>query len=292
MKTFTCLRMSIPNFPLFSPSSFSLRQNFPKVCCLQNPNLVSEEFKYKKKHTKSGNFAISSVSETSPVLGLEDALMGFIYGERKVTEVAHSVWRHVVRGGDIVIDATCGNGHDTLALLKMVSNGSGHGHVYGLDIQQFALDSTHSLLDEAATLYERGLVKLFLLCHSRMEEIVPEGVSIRLVAFNLGYLPGGDKAVITSPKTTLPALEATTRILQRGGFISVMVYIGHPGGREELETVEGFASGLPAGSWSCSRFTMFNRPASPVLFLIFKKCGFIEMGTSSLPLPLSLPVKG
>lgn len=53
----------------------------------------------------------------------------------------------------------------------------------------------------------------------------------RLIAFNLGYLPGGDKTVITTSKTTLLALEAAERILMPGGLISMVVYIGHPGGR-------------------------------------------------------------
>lgn len=53
----------------------------------------------------------------------------------------------------------------------------------------------------------------------------------RLVAFNLGYLPGGDKTILTSPRTTVAALHAACRVLQSGGLISVMVYIGHPGGR-------------------------------------------------------------
>lgn len=53
----------------------------------------------------------------------------------------------------------------------------------------------------------------------------------RLVAFNLGYLPGGDKTILTSPRTTVAALHAACRVLQSGGLISVMVYIGHHGGR-------------------------------------------------------------
>ncbi|CAL1391288.1 unnamed protein product [Linum trigynum] len=98
---------------------------------------------------------------------------------------------------------------------------------------------------------QRELVKLSGICHSRMEEIVPENSPVRLVAFDLGYLPGGNKNIITVPQTTRLALDAAKRILLAPrGFISLVVYIGHPGGREELEAVEGFASGLPADEWS------------------------------------------
>ncbi|XP_058071587.1 uncharacterized protein LOC131220771 isoform X2 [Magnolia sinica] len=172
---------------------------------------------------------------TSSFSGVEDALLGFICGKRKVTEVAHSVWKHVICKGDTVVDATCGNGHDTLALLKMVADESGKGCVYGMDIQNSALENTSSLLDESVDPKEKELVKLFLLCHSRMEDVIPEGTSVRLVAFNLGYLPGGDKAIITTSRTTLLALEAASRILGSGGLISAMVYVGHPGGRTAKE---------------------------------------------------------
>lgn len=50
----------------------------------------------------------------------------------------------------MVVDATCGNGNDTLAMLKMVrddSDGCG-GHVYAMDIQKDAIESTSSLLDQ------------------------------------------------------------------------------------------------------------------------------------------------
>jgi ubiquinone/menaquinone biosynthesis C-methylase UbiE len=37
------------------------------------------------------------------------------------------VWKHVVQKGDTVIDATCGNGYDTLAMVKMVADESARG---------------------------------------------------------------------------------------------------------------------------------------------------------------------
>ncbi|XP_043702213.1 putative rRNA methylase YtqB isoform X2 [Telopea speciosissima] len=197
--------------------------------------------------------------------------MGYISGKKKATEVAHSMWRHIVRKGDTVVDATCGNGHDTLAMVKLVADESCRGCVYGMDIQNLALENTSLLLDALLNPNERKLVKLFHACHSRMEDIVPKGTSVRLVAFNLGYLPGGDKAVITLSETTLPALEAASRILAPNGIISIIAYVGHPGGRKEFETVQAFASGLPVDDWVCSKFEMINRQMSPVLVILFKK---------------------
>lgn len=61
---------------------------------------------------------------------------------------SYRVWRKYVGKGDVVVDATCGNGHDTLALLQMVADQeSKRGRVYALDIQDSALASTSTLLD-------------------------------------------------------------------------------------------------------------------------------------------------
>ena len=59
------------------------------------------------------------------------------------------VWRNIVQKGDTVVDATCGNGNDTLALLKMVADETGRGRVYGMDIQDSAIESTSSFLKMA-----------------------------------------------------------------------------------------------------------------------------------------------
>ncbi|XBJ26542.1 hypothetical protein VPH35_003939 [Triticum aestivum] len=202
---------------------------------------------------------------------VEEAVAGFVAGKRKATEVAHAVWRSIIGKGDAVVDATCGNGNDTLALLKMVADESGRGRVYGLDIQESAIDSTSSFLKMAVDSHERELVKLFCICHSRMEDIIPKDSTVRLVAFNLGYLPGGDKKIITVPETTELALQAASRIVGSGGLISVLVYTGHRGGRDELDIVESFASSLPADTWVSCKFEMINRPVAPVLVLLHKK---------------------
>ncbi|XP_007022590.2 PREDICTED: putative rRNA methylase YtqB isoform X1 [Theobroma cacao] len=247
---------------LFSSScafSSSLKRTSKSLCCSSNSILHS-----------NGDTS-PSLSRNCPLSGLENELVGYILGKKKATEVAHLVWRHVLHKGDIVIDATCGNGYDTLAMLKMVADESGSGRVYGIDIQIDALKNTSSLLDATVTQKEKELVKLFPICHSRMDEVVPENTAVRLVAFNLGYLPGGDKGIITISKTTLLALEAAKKMLISGGLISLVVYVGHPGGSEELDTVEAFASRLSVDSWICCEFQMLNRPLAPVLVFMFKR---------------------
>ncbi|GLT56628.1 hypothetical protein SLA2020_296580 [Shorea laevis] len=269
-------RLILPKRTIFSCFSISQRSAFSFslnlssfksskiLCSCSNSILQNGKF-------SSDKDPLSPLSTVSPLSGLEDELVGYVFGKKKATEVAHLVWKHVVQKGDTVIDATCGNGYDTLAMLKLVADDSGRGRVYGMDIQTEALENTLSLLDGTVNQKERELVKLFTICHSRMEEVIPANTYVRLVAFNLGYLPGGDKGIITMSTTTLLALEAAKKILMPGGLISLVVYIGHPGGREELETAEAFASRLPVEDWICCKFQMLNRPLAPLLVFMFKR---------------------
>ncbi|XP_048330507.2 tRNA (mnm(5)s(2)U34)-methyltransferase, chloroplastic isoform X2 [Ziziphus jujuba] len=199
-------------------------------------------------------------------------MLSYIFGNKKATEVAHLIWERIVRKGDTVIDATCGNGYDTLALLRMVADESGLGRVYGFDVQKVALENASSLLEVSVNPNEKELVKLFHRCHSEMAEVLPEDTSVRLIAFNLGYLPGGDKSVVTESQTTAEALTVAKEILMPGGLISLVVYVGHPGGREELETVEEFCWKLPVENWTCCKIQMLNRQLAPILVFLFKKC--------------------
>eukprot|EP00252_Welwitschia_mirabilis_P026669 TRINITY_DN8817_c0_g1_i4.p1 TRINITY_DN8817_c0_g1~~TRINITY_DN8817_c0_g1_i4.p1 ORF type:complete len:208 (+),score=34.71 TRINITY_DN8817_c0_g1_i4:127-750(+) len=172
----------------------------------------------------------SSSSSCSGSAGVNAGLVEFVLGKRKATDVAHLVWQEIVKGGDFVIDATCGNGNDTFALSKLVCLDSGKGLVYGMDVQEIAIQNTSFLLDTTLNPKHRQQVKLFELCHSKMETVIPKGIAPRLVAFNLGYLPGGNKNLITRPGTTITALETATKILESGGLVSVVSYVGHQGG--------------------------------------------------------------
>ncbi|CAO2816583.1 unnamed protein product [Amaranthus hypochondriacus] len=216
------------------------------------------------------SFSSNVSTHSSPFLSeIHDVLKGYLFGQKKVTEVAHLVWKLVVQKGDTVVDATCGNGNDTLVLAKLVIDDSFQGCVYGMDVQEDAIKITSSLLDQSLDPGQRKCVKLFSVCHSRMANVLP--TNVRLVAFNLGYLPGGDKGIITQSATTLIALEAAKELLLPGGVISIVAYVGHPGGREEYDIVRRFASELPAERWACSHIEMLNKPMAPVLIILFKR---------------------
>jgi predicted methyltransferase len=166
-----------------------------------------------------------------------------------------------IRPGDLAIDATAGNGVDTLLLAKAVGPG---GRVHAFDIQEAALVKTRErLLKELPDGQDR--VTLHLSSHDRMKECVPAELhgTAAAIMFNLGYLPGADHAVITKPDTTLPALQAALELLRPEGVLAITVYPGHSGGSEEAEAVENWAGGLPQDAFQSLSYRFLNQVNKP-----------------------------
>ena len=108
----------------------------------------------------------------------------------RLTERVHAALSEIIELGDLVVDATMGNGHDTLFLSQLVG---AEGHVWGLDIQEAALQSTQERLQESPF----KNTTLTRASHERMHEHLPSHAigKIKAVVFNLGYLPRGPKTL-------------------------------------------------------------------------------------------------
>jgi len=183
-------------------------------------------------------------------------------------DLAHLYWSQVVQIGDTVIDATCGNGHDTLKLCQLTLSVD-KGIVYAFDIQEQAIKSTDIYLYTHLRSDLRGRVNFQQRCHSTFpNEIAKEGV--KLIVYNLGYLPGGDKEKTTAILTTLQSLKQAEGLLQPGGVMSITCYSGHGEGAREQEAVLAYASQLSPKEWNCCQHTWLNRQQAPSLFLIQK----------------------
>ena len=190
--------------------------------------------------------------------------MGFL----SILSFAHGLVRERVRPGDIVIDATMGNGHDTLFLAGLVGD---KGHVYAFDVQEAALASTRRRLDGAGIDAER--VTLYLRDHADMLSTLPGEAAGRVAAvmFNLGYLPGGDHTVITRTDSTLRALDAAVGMLRSGGVVTVVVYPGHEGGAAEAAAVEEWARCLPQGEYQTLSYKFLNQRNAPPYVVAIEK---------------------
>ncbi|MGB1130631.1 MAG: class I SAM-dependent methyltransferase [Haloferula sp.] len=150
------------------------------------------------------------------------------------TAAAHRVVKEAVKPGEMVVDATAGNGHDTLFLAEWVGP---TGKVVAFDIQQAAIESTRRRLDKAGVV---DRVDLHGESHTHMAQRVERG-GVAAVMFNLGYLPGADHALITQTEETLLALETAVALLRSGGVVTVVCYPGHEGGDREAAAVVEWA---------------------------------------------------
>lgn len=185
----------------------------------------------------------------------------------KVIPFSHSLLKKVVSPGDLVIDGTVGNGKDTLFLAQLVGD---KGLVYGFDIQQEAIERASQLLHE--NLCEKQ-VKLYCTGHENIKKVIPEREhgNIKGAIYNLGYLPKGDHAIITRPETTISAIEQTLEVLTPGGIIAVVVYHGHPGGKEERDALLNFAENLPQKTAQVLMYRFINQMNHPPFLLAFEK---------------------
>lgn len=181
-------------------------------------------------------------------------------------DLSHSYWERLILKGDIVIDATCGNGHDTLKLASLALMET-NGQIWGFDIQQQALDNTRKLLEEE--LPPSYLKHIFLRNESHRTfppEITEE--SVRLIVYNLGYLPGGNKSNTTKVESTLESLSNAKKLISSGGAISITCYPGHEEGAREQEAIVDAIAKWPPRAWNCTTHQWPNRRQAPTLLLI------------------------
>lgn len=181
----------------------------------------------------------------------------------RVLQYAQTLLTSAVGEGDIAVDATAGNGHDTLFLAQLVGD---DGFVYAFDVQKQAVDTTlHRLLDNA--LEHRALVLKD--GHENVAKYVNKPVAGAI--FNLGYLPGSDHEVITRPNTTIQALESLLKLLKVGGIIVLVIYHGHEGGKEERDEVIRFVSELPQKYIHVLRYEFLNQKNDPPFVIALEK---------------------
>ncbi len=184
-----------------------------------------------------------------------------------LTAQAHSIIQEFVSSGDVVIDATLGNGYDTLFLAKQVGK---TGMIFGFDIQQQAIDATQTRL-EADLLAENS--KLFKRSHHEMQSSIPTEFhgKVKVIMFNLGYLPGSDKTIITQSSSTLIALKQSIDLLDEQGIITIAAYPGHPGGEIETREIKQWLNKLPAEHYRTQTIMSSDKDTAPRLYLIQKR---------------------
>ena len=183
--------------------------------------------------------------------------------------LSHTLWSQIVKKNDVVVDATCGNGHDSLFLAKLSLTPTG-GTVHCIDLQHEAIKATTAKLQREL---DNNLFQRVDFHHRNHCDFPPKILSgsVKLVVYNLGYLPGGsDKETVTTPENTIISIQNALKLLCRYGLISITCYRGHTGGPEECLAVENYLSCLEEEKWRVFSHSPLNRPMAPVLYTIFK----------------------
>lgn len=187
---------------------------------------------------------------------------------QKILPFAHDLLAKALPHGGIAVDATMGNGHDTLYLTQLVGP---NGHVYAFDIQAQALTNT-ALRLSAAGLESRA--SLYLTGHENVEAIIPthHHGKIQAAIFNLGYLPGSDQQLVTTPQTTIEAINKLLNMLAPNGIIILVVYHGHEGGQIERDALLDFVAQLASYHFSVLKYQFFTpKNNAPFLLVIERK---------------------
>lgn len=195
----------------------------------------------------------------------------------RIVNWGHELLAEKISEGQLTVDLTAGNGYDTLMLHRLVGD---CGQVIAFDIQPAALQSTRQrLLDSGATVRmwqagefcipSAGGVDLVEVGHEELQRYLP--AAPQGIIANLGYLPGGDRRLVTRPLTTLAALQQSCDLLAPGGRLVVVVYPGHPGGVEEGLAADGFFAALEDRRFQVLQLKVLTRPEAPYL-LVAEKC--------------------
>lgn len=169
-----------------------------------------------------------------------------------------------VKPGDFCIDATMGNGNDTLLLSRLCGES---GQVLAFDIQEQTLNHTRERLQKAAAPENYTLL---LESHSHMSQYArPETVSC--IVFNLGYLPGGDHSKATKSNTSITAMEQGLFLLKKGGLLSLCIYSGGDSGFQERDDVLTWLKQLDSHKYLVIRSDYYNRPNNPPIPVLIIK---------------------
>ena len=180
---------------------------------------------------------------------------------KNAVELSHFYLKQFIKNGSFVVDATCGNGGDTLFLAELVNK---NGLVYGFDIQKNAIENTRIRLENAGI---SNKVQLFLDGHENMEKYL-NGKMADAFVFNLGYLPKGDHSLHTKPDTTILAIQTAIKHLKKEGIIAVSIYHGGDSGYEERDGVLAYLKTLDKHLYNVIIHNYTNKPNDPPILAI------------------------
>jgi 16S rRNA C1402 N4-methylase RsmH len=185
----------------------------------------------------------------------------------RILPFAKKLLGQTVKNGDIVVDATVGNGHDTLFLAELVGE---NGKVFGFDVQEDAIVATGERLNQHSL---SGRVTLFHEGHENLLGKIPSihHGNVTGAIFNLGYLPGSDKTIVTRPETTISAIEQLLEIMSPEGIIIIVIYHGHDEGTIERDILLDYCQQIDQKAAHVLQYQFINQKNNPPFIVAIEK---------------------
>lgn len=178
--------------------------------------------------------------------------------------LVHQKLEQFIRPGSFVIDATAGNGRDTVFLCGLTGK---KGRVLAFDIQQQAVDNTKRRLTESG--WEKT-GEVVLDSHANMAKYAAPG-TVDCIVFNLGWLPGGDHTIFTHADSTIAAIEAGLELLKDGGLMCVSIYYGGASGYEERDALLEYVKTINPDQYTVLVTQFANRAGDPPIPVFIMK---------------------
>lgn len=178
-------------------------------------------------------------------------------------EIAKKICIFKLNKGDTAVDCTMGNGNDTAFLCSLVGE---EGKLYAFDIQESAVANTRQKLRELNFLARAELIHDG---HENIDKYI--NTKVKLVIFNLGYLPRGNHQITTQKDTTIEAVEKCLPILEPNGIILLVVYPGHENGKLEKEALESFTASLNQKEYHVAKLCFINQVNNPPELICIEK---------------------
>jgi predicted methyltransferase len=185
----------------------------------------------------------------------------------RILPFAKKLLEKAISSGAVVVDATLGNGHDTVFLADLVGPG---GTVYGFDVQEDAIRTSTERLENQG-LADR--VTIFHAGHEQLNKLIPDEHHGKITAaiFNLGYLPGSDKTIVTKPETTISAIEQLLEIMIPEGIIILVIYHGHDEGAVERDALLAYCQTIDQKKAHVLQYRFMNQQNNPPFIVAIEK---------------------
>jgi hypothetical protein len=181
--------------------------------------------------------------------------------------LSHNLIKNFLKKDYICVDATLGNGYDTLFLANLFRKYN-LKKIIGFDIQKKAIENSTAFLKKNIDDSILKNIFFYLDSHENFSKYLNEKVN--LFIYNLGYLPRSDKTITTLADSTIKSLKSAFEYLSDTSAICITLYPGHLNGEVEKNEVLKYLETADYKKYSILHYNWINKDKSPSVIWIEK----------------------